>query len=483
MPDRFLNKARQFLEERGAGRSFLRSILTLSVGTAIAQAIAVLTSPIISRIYAPTDFDIFAPYAATVTIISAISTLKYEWAIVLADTDDEANSLFRLCVILGMLAAGLSLGGVIVYALIRRISPLYWLLPFSVLSFALLNTLTYRANRLTRYQAITQSNVIQSLSNVTGRVGLGLIGSGPLGLVLANILSTMAGSLALLKQTGRLVGQHVSTVKEVFRKYDRYARFSAQAALLNTLSYNFEYILFGVLFAEGQIGAYYFWNRLSALPKHLLARSIWQVFLRDSADLPRDELGRRKMERQGELIALTTMLYYSGSIAAPLLAVPIFGQEWAGYTNLIAPILLASHVNLVVSSFSVFILLEENRFELVFNAMLATLKAISLLMTYVIIDSFIVAVWAMTITQAGLFIFLGIWNYNKLGQKWYTFLKLYATRGLLPSAPFLLTVVLFGIFIDNLILFTIALGIANILYFTTYRGKLGDWRFVRPTHN
>lgn len=53
---------------------FARSVSILAGGTAAGQAIVVLASPILTRLYTPEDFGLLAVYAALLGIISVVAS-------------------------------------------------------------------------------------------------------------------------------------------------------------------------------------------------------------------------------------------------------------------------------------------------------------------------------------------------------------------------------------------------------------------------
>src|SRR5690554_4694229 len=73
--------------------SFLRSVVTIASGTVIAQIIAVLVSPLITRLFTPEDMGIVASFIAITTILGTIAAGRYELAIVLPETDKESNAV------------------------------------------------------------------------------------------------------------------------------------------------------------------------------------------------------------------------------------------------------------------------------------------------------------------------------------------------------------------------------------------------------
>ena len=62
---------------------FSKNVLTLMTGTTIAQAIPIAISPILTRIYTPEDFGVFALYLSIVSILVVFTTGQYDLAIML----------------------------------------------------------------------------------------------------------------------------------------------------------------------------------------------------------------------------------------------------------------------------------------------------------------------------------------------------------------------------------------------------------------
>ena len=67
----------------------LRNVITLITGTAIAQAIPIAISPVLTRIYSPDDFGVFALYLSITSIIAIVATGRYELAITLPAKNEE----------------------------------------------------------------------------------------------------------------------------------------------------------------------------------------------------------------------------------------------------------------------------------------------------------------------------------------------------------------------------------------------------------
>ncbi|MFT5306040.1 MAG: lipopolysaccharide exporter, partial [Chitinophagales bacterium] len=63
--------------------SFLKNTLLLVSGTTIAQAIPMVISPILTRIYEPKSFGVLMIYVSYISILGVIATTRYEKAIII----------------------------------------------------------------------------------------------------------------------------------------------------------------------------------------------------------------------------------------------------------------------------------------------------------------------------------------------------------------------------------------------------------------
>ena len=69
-------------------------------GTIIAQAIPIAISPILTRIYRPEDFGLYAIFVAIITILGTVVSGRYELAIMLPKKDEDAINIFALGILI-----------------------------------------------------------------------------------------------------------------------------------------------------------------------------------------------------------------------------------------------------------------------------------------------------------------------------------------------------------------------------------------------
>lgn len=78
---------------------FAKNVLTLMTGTGVAQIIPLAISPLLTRLYSPNEFAIFAMYSAILAIFSVIACFRFEIAIPIPKEEKEAFELVLLAVI------------------------------------------------------------------------------------------------------------------------------------------------------------------------------------------------------------------------------------------------------------------------------------------------------------------------------------------------------------------------------------------------
>lgn len=79
-----------------------KNLSTLMSGTVIAQLIGILASPLLSRLYTPSNFGLWGTFLSIVAVITVIASLKYELGIILEEKEESAILLTRFCFLLSL---------------------------------------------------------------------------------------------------------------------------------------------------------------------------------------------------------------------------------------------------------------------------------------------------------------------------------------------------------------------------------------------
>ena len=413
--------------------AFVRRASTLSAGSMVGVLVGLAGSPVVSRLYTPEAFGVFGVYMAVLTVVIAGSTLKFEWALVVAEDDTEAAALFRLGNLAGLLISVVAAAAVVPLWWAGALPSLWLVLPVAVVAHNLVTTLEHRANRAERYGLMSQSRVTQSVVNTGTRIGAAWTPLHPVGLALSEVLAFAAGALTLWTRTPR--AGPAAPLGRTAARHRRFPCFSAPASVLNATATRIEYLLFLAFFPAGLLGAYYFWSRLIDIPKTLIASSIWQILLRETRGMDRAGIARRKEPRQRALVDLTIAPWLAGALLVPVLVGPVFGERWAPYGPIAIPLAVAGHINLCVSGFSLFVPLGEQRKELLFNAALGAVKAGAALVGWAVFRQAETVVWVVAGAHGLAFLLLGDWYHHMLGRGWGRFSSLYLRAVVRSAAP------------------------------------------------
>ncbi|RXA19718.1 lipopolysaccharide biosynthesis protein [Methanosarcina sp. MSH10X1] len=272
--------------------SFAFDVLTLAGGTTFAQILTILSAPVLTRLYEPEDFGIWALYISITSIISVIACLRYEYSIMLPESDEEAVNLLGLSFLAVLFVSVLTFPAVwyfkepIIDILnSQQIGDYLWLVPPFIFVNGLFLALNNWNSRTKLFKRLSLSRVFSSVSSVTTQVGLGLVekvGAG--GLITGSLAGQSIASFVLGGQIWRddrkLIVKSLSWKKvyEGFKKYRKFSLIDSWAALMNSVSWQLPAFLLAAFFTPAVVGFYSLGFRLLQLPMSFIGSSISQVF-------------------------------------------------------------------------------------------------------------------------------------------------------------------------------------------------------------
>lgn len=358
---------------------FSRAALTIVAGTGAAQLVVVLSSPILTRLYSPSEFGIYA-VATSILILSVITCLRYEFAIPLPRDDVAAANLVGLSLLTNL---GMSIATAVVLLLFGPwllglfgasvLGPYIVLLAIAQFGGGVVSVFINWALRTQSYSEIARNKLTQSGALVGVQVGLGALGFGALGLLLGAVSSTIAGSTRLAGvawRTHAAAFRRVSWagIATVAKRYRRFPIFSSGSALLSQLGLRIPLLLLVANFGYEVGGQYALAERVLYLPINLIAGSVGQVFTAEGARLAREESG--ELRRLFLKTTLSLALIAIGpaiaiALAVPFLAGPVFGEEWSDAGLIVAVLVPMFYFAFVMTSTGeVLYLVERQRLHL-----------------------------------------------------------------------------------------------------------------------
>lgn len=370
---------------------FARSVSVLAGGTAAGQAIIVLTSPMLTRLYGPADFGLLAVYTALLNILGVIASLRYQLAIPLPENDEEATQLVALSLIMVAAMSLLATLPVIFFAqpiadLLNTptLSSYLWLLPVGLLLTGFYQVFNYWAIRVKAFTPIAQTKITQAIATVIIQLGGYLLG--PLALILGQISGQAAGTSSL----GALTIKNRWTVFKAIRRGDirtaagRYVRFpiySTWGGLFNVASSQLPPILFAILFSPAAAGVYMIANRVLAMPMTLVGGAVANVFLSNAVAARRNgNLGHLVADIHEKLTNIAMPPALTLLLAGPDLFDFVFGANWrqAGeFAQWMAPWIYLAFISSPLTA--LFDILEKQAHEMLFQGALLATRACAIL--------------------------------------------------------------------------------------------------------
>ena len=322
-------------------------------GTTIAQAIPIAISPILTRLYTPKDFGVFALFIAIVSIFGSIANGRYELAIMLPRKDEDAINILALGFIINILLSLFLLFIVVLFHdnilnLLNNkdISLWLYLVPISVFLMGCFNLLNYFNNRKKFYKDLAKANVYKSIGMAIVQVILGFFKAGAGGLISGQIFSQIISNTKLFFNIKKLnLFQNIRKVKIIAlgKRYIDFPKFSMWAILANTLAQHLTNILISSFYGIKTLGFYSLAQRMLGMPSSLIGGSIGQVFFQE-ATKEKQETGKAVKTFNSTLKKLILIALPSFSIlyfvVEDLFAI-VFGVEWriAGkYAQIVIPL-------------------------------------------------------------------------------------------------------------------------------------------------
>ncbi len=434
--------------------SFAGDVFKLASGTALAQGLLVVASPLLSRLYSPGDFGVLALYVSITSIVVVIAGLRYELAIMLPESDEEAANLLALSLGFSLVTACLTCWVCVGWGKTGLdwlhapgLQPYLLLIPVTVLLDGAFQALTYWNSRTQQFGRLSIARVTSSAAAVAAQLGAGYAGHATGGSLIG---ASVAGKTL---STAALGGQIWRDDRRIFRKsirwralwrsgirYEKFPLINTWAGLLNVASYQSPILLFTYFFSPAIVGNYAFGFRVLFMPLGLISGSISQVFYQRAA----------AAYAQGNLPSLVEhtfrILITLGLFPTLLLALIgrevfslCFGPDWgeAGrYTQILSVWAFSWFISAPLST--VFMILECHKLAIFFQFVLFLTRFLSILIGG-LLNNVYVSLWLFSSTGVfvfGLLAFLNFWISGVPIRKVLYFLAGYSSY----SAPGLLII-------------------------------------------
>lgn len=316
-----------------------KGFIAIAGASGLAQVIGLAGTPVISRLFPPGDFGLFAAVNAAALPAAALASLRFEMAVAVPDDERRARTLvsmgLRTSAVFAAAGAGLT-------ALLAVLAPHAWSGHASLLvwvpligglmgAFAMLNQLAVRERA---YAAIAQRNVLMALSVMGLQVLAGLFDAGPHGLAAGLAGGQAVGVLSLQRSLqSHLRGAAVTRPerRSAWREFRTFPLVMAPSGVINVLGLSAPVILTASLYGEAVSGWLGMTQRVLTVPVSLVGMALAQVYIGEFGRAKRamstglERLFLRTSARLATVaLVLTLVVAIASRFAFPL----VLGDAW-----------------------------------------------------------------------------------------------------------------------------------------------------------
>jgi O-antigen/teichoic acid export membrane protein len=409
-----------------SGNPMLKGIFLIGGGSILAQMVGILSTPIITRLFSPEDFGLFAVYLSITSVITIVASLRYELAIPIPRDEADASNLFGLCLLLvattsSILAVLMLIFGGPLLSLIgaNRLGPYLWLLVPVFFIMGIYQVFLYWTIRRRNYGIITYTKIYQSFGGAISKIILGLLSAGPWGLLIGDCISQICGIGTIISRTWQedkklLTNISLKGMRDAALEYKKFPLFSSSSAVINALAFQVPVLLISSFYGLSEAGLYSLSNSILFLPSLVIGSSIAQAYLGEVTEvMRRDENHRKKLaslylSTTTRLAAIAIPLIGIIALVAPTLFPVVFGQKWLYAGVYCLPIAFVAMSNFIISPTTTLEIYGFNHWKLAWD-ILRTLSVIGCflignMMRLSIMDTLWLYVAVMVVTYAICFI-------------------------------------------------------------------------------
>ena len=365
---------------------FTRNVLTLMTGTTIAQAIPIAISPILTRIYTPEDFGLFALYISIVSFIAIVITARYEMAIVLPKSDIEAINIVALSIIITFILVLITSICLIVFKNeilnllnAKSLGNLIFLIPISLLMAGLMQTFNYWSNRKEYFSTMSNSQIAQSVSVGIMQPVLGYFNFNS-GLIIGNIIGRILSAYILIDKflkndKEKLKHINKKNIIVVMQKYKDFPLVNSLHAFSDIIRTSGSVMLISSFFGTSILGFYALSLRALQVPIGIIGSALGQVLYKKFTSIYNENENLYPYVKKVvfKLFLIATPIFGTLFLIAPELFAFVFGEKWriAGeYSQILIPYLF---LNFIISPISNIPIIIGKQKEIFFLALIGNL--------------------------------------------------------------------------------------------------------------
>lgn len=273
------------------------NIASLITGTTISQAIPILASPILSRMFSPESFGVFGTVISIASVLTVASSLKYEMAIVLPSSEEKRVDIINLSFMVLFVFTFSSFFSILFaknfFSMIifgnNSYSNLLFFIPFLLFFGGAANIFKQWISSEKKFVDISVINIVSTFFANSFKIVSGFFSSHPALLLTGQTLGFFSGVVFFVhKYKIKIINIYrdasFKRIIPVAKEFKNFPYFSAPQNLLNSISHNIPTILLTSFFGLEIAGLFLMSRRIVFLPSTIIAESVKPVLYKKMAD-------------------------------------------------------------------------------------------------------------------------------------------------------------------------------------------------------
>jgi len=375
---------------------FISNVIKLIGATLFAQILSILASPIVTRLYDPEAYGLFAVFLSIIGIFGPLVCLRYNLAVMLPASDRDASSVLWISIISAIVlslafAPLLLIFGQDLEVLLNApgLSRLLLFVPVTMFAFGIFQSLTAWLMRTGKFGRLSAAQMARSVGVVGVQITAGLAGFATGGsLIVAALVGYIGGSatmgtVMLRNDSATLrAGFNWTAFRNGAQRYKKFPLYDTWSSLLTTVSWELPVFLLSSFFSVPVVGAYSLCFTVLQMPMSLVSSTLGQVFYPAAAaakHIGESVLAHMVEEIVVRVFSLGIMPFAVLTVLGEPLFTIVFGSSWteAGvFAQILAPSIFIIFLTSPISS--IFSVLELQQISLVQNIVIIPFKITAL---------------------------------------------------------------------------------------------------------
>lgn len=293
---------------------FTKNTAVLVAGTVFAQVIPLVLQPFLRGIYTVEDYGAISVFLMLFSMITIVSSFRYEATIVLPENENEAANIVGLTFIISLCFNLFIFLVVFVFkdTIVEFVNfPLkyanyFYLLPITSFLFSFYQSLNYWLIRKKAFKASSKNKIIRRLTEGIVQLSMGLLkipGGLFAGDFVGNFSNVLSGIRQLNKNSFSLRYVSKKKMRFVFKKYIEYPKYNAIPTLLSSAATLLPFLFVNKIYSTEMVGYLDLSRMVLSIPLVFISATIAQVLFQQITANKHD-----KKSIKGDLIKIIYLI-------------------------------------------------------------------------------------------------------------------------------------------------------------------------------